>query len=76
VPLKQDHAGHPYCVTLRYTPCPIAFSAQAKCTKMSRPAKRRRIGEPSIVDLAAHKLALDRLRREINRNLTRAAPYT
>jgi len=75
VPRKQDHAGHTYCVTLRHTPCPIAFSARAKCTKMSRPAKRRRIGEPSIVDLAARKLALDRLRREIDRSLTRAAPY-
>jgi len=43
---------------------------------MFRPAKRRRIGEPStLVGAAAKKLALDRLRREIDRSLTRAAPY-
>jgi len=42
---------------------------------MSRPTKRPRTGEPSIVDVAAKKQALDQLRREIDRSLSRATPY-
>ena len=42
---------------------------------MSRPTKRQRLGEPSIVDVVVKKQALDRLRREVDRELSRATPY-